>query len=173
MRRTNDLAVLIERWFADRLLKHRGVSSNTIASHRATFRLLFGFAQARLGRAPSQLILRDLDAPFIGTFREELETKRSASVRTRNLPPQPSDPSSVMQRSRSRRIAPIFSVCSRSPASDVTSGGFSFEPGPRLKRSWTARIEARGWDPAITLCYCWPHKPDCGSRRSPIWTETP
>lgn len=33
MRRTNDLAVLIERWFTDRLMKHRGVSSNTIASY--------------------------------------------------------------------------------------------------------------------------------------------
>lgn len=85
MRRTNDLAVLIERWFTDRLMKHRGVSSNTIASYRDTFRLLFAFAQARLGRSPSQLTLRDLDAPFIGAFLEDLETKRAASVRTRNL----------------------------------------------------------------------------------------
>jgi site-specific recombinase XerD len=61
MRRTNDLAVLIERWFTDRLMKHRGVSSNTIASYRDTFRLLFAFAQTRLGRSPSQLTLRDLD----------------------------------------------------------------------------------------------------------------
>ena len=37
MRRTNDLAVLIERWFTDRLMKHRGVSSNTIAFCRDTF----------------------------------------------------------------------------------------------------------------------------------------
>lgn len=85
MRRTNDLAVLIERWFTDRLMKHRGVSPNTIASYRDTFRLLFAFAQSRLGRSPSQLTLRDLDAPFIGAFLEDLETTRSASVRTRNL----------------------------------------------------------------------------------------
>lgn len=81
----NDLAVLIERWFTDRLMRHRGVSSNTIASYRDTFRLLFAFAQTRLGRSPSQLTLRDLDAPFIGAFLEDLETQRSASVRTRNL----------------------------------------------------------------------------------------
>lgn len=31
------------------------------------------------------MTLRDLDAPFIGAFLEDLETKRSASVRTRNL----------------------------------------------------------------------------------------
>ena len=51
----NDLAVLIERWFTDRLMQHRGVSSNTIASYRDTFRLLFAFAQTRLGKTPSQL----------------------------------------------------------------------------------------------------------------------
>lgn len=64
MSASNDLAVLIERWFTDRLMRHRGVSSNTIASYRDTFRLLFAFAQTRLGRSPSQLTLRDLDAPF-------------------------------------------------------------------------------------------------------------
>lgn len=85
MRHKNDLAVLIERWFTDRLMKHRGVSSNTIASYRDTFRLLFAFAQTRLARSPSQLTLRDLDAPFIAAFLEDLETKRCASVRTRNL----------------------------------------------------------------------------------------
>lgn len=42
-----DLAVLIERWFTDRLMRHRGVSSNTIASYRDTFRLLFAFAQCQ------------------------------------------------------------------------------------------------------------------------------
>ncbi|PDT78061.1 tyrosine-type recombinase/integrase [Sinorhizobium sp. BJ1] len=85
MRRTNDLAVLIERWFTDRLMKHRCVSSNTIASYRDTFRLLFAFAKRRLGKSPSQLTLRELDAPFIGAFLEDLETRRSTSVRTRNL----------------------------------------------------------------------------------------
>lgn len=43
------LAVLIERWFTDRLTRHRGVSSSTFASYRDTFRLLFAFAQTRLG----------------------------------------------------------------------------------------------------------------------------
>lgn len=85
MRHTNDLTVLIERWFTDRLMKHRGVSPNTIASYRDTFRLLFAFAHRFLGRSPSQLTLRDIDAPFIRTFLENFETKRSASVRTRNL----------------------------------------------------------------------------------------
>ncbi|CDX52788.1 hypothetical protein MPL3365_170092 [Mesorhizobium plurifarium] len=77
MSAANHLAVLIERWFPDRLMRHR-VSSNTIASYRDTFRLLFAFAQTRLGKSPSQLTLRDLDAPFIGAFLEDLETRRSA-----------------------------------------------------------------------------------------------
>ncbi|WP_288142339.1 hypothetical protein [Mesorhizobium sp.] len=51
MSAANHLAVLIERWFTDRLMRHRGVSSNTIASYRDTFRLLFAFAQTRLGNS--------------------------------------------------------------------------------------------------------------------------
>ena len=63
----------------------RNVSANTIASYRDTFRLLFTFAQARLRKPPSALALGDLDAPFISAFLADLETKRRASVRTRNL----------------------------------------------------------------------------------------
>ncbi len=81
---------------ADRAVVHRSAhatSRRKFQHHRLlsrhlpadTFRLLFAFAQTRLGRSPSQLTLRDLDAPFIGAFLEDLETQRSASVRTRNL----------------------------------------------------------------------------------------
>jgi site-specific recombinase XerD len=82
---TCDLPVLIERWFTERLMRHRGVSVNTIASYRDTFRLLFAFARDRLRRPPSKLSLTDLDAPFIGAFLDDLETRRSATARTRNL----------------------------------------------------------------------------------------
>ena len=85
MSATGDLPALIERWFTDRLLRHRGASANTIASYRDTFRLLFAFAQERLRRAPSKLNLADLDAPFICSFLENLEAHRSATARTRNL----------------------------------------------------------------------------------------
>ena len=66
-------------------MRQRNVSANTIASYRDTFRLLFTFAQARLRKPPSALALDDLDAPFIGAFLDDLETKRGASVKTRNL----------------------------------------------------------------------------------------
>jgi len=80
-----NIATLIERYFTDRLMRQRNVSANTIASYRDTFRLLFTFAQARLGKPPSALSLDDLDGSFISAFLADLEAKRSASVSTRNL----------------------------------------------------------------------------------------
>jgi integrase/recombinase XerD len=85
MKPSSNVATLIERYFSERLMRQRNVSPNTIASYRDTFRLLFTFAQERLRKPPSALALDDLDAPFISAFLEDLEKKRSASVRTRNL----------------------------------------------------------------------------------------
>ena len=85
MKPTSNLAALIERYFTERLMRHRNVSPNTIASYRDTFRLLFSFAQTRLHKPPSDLALNDLDAPFICAFLDDLEENRSAGVRTRNL----------------------------------------------------------------------------------------
>jgi integrase/recombinase XerD len=85
MKRSCNVATLIERYFTERLMHQRDVSTNTITSYRDTFRLLFTFAQKKLRKAPSSLELRDLEAPFISAFLADLETKRGASVRTRNL----------------------------------------------------------------------------------------
>jgi site-specific recombinase XerD len=85
MKRSCNVATLIERYFTERLMRQRDVSPNTITSYRDTFRLLFTFAQKRLRKAPSLLELKDLEAPFISAFLADLETKRGASVRTRNL----------------------------------------------------------------------------------------
>jgi integrase/recombinase XerD len=79
------LPSLIERFFTQRLMQQRNASPHTIASYRDTFRLLFAFAQARLGKPPSRLDLADLDAPFIGAFLDDLEANRSIGVKTRNL----------------------------------------------------------------------------------------
>lgn len=80
-----NVSTLIERYFVERLMRQRNVSTNTIASYRDTFRLLFRYAQMRLRKPPSALALNDLDAPFIGAFLADLETRRGASVKTRNL----------------------------------------------------------------------------------------
>jgi integrase/recombinase XerD len=85
MKPDSNLAPLIERYFTERLMRQRNVSANTIVSYRDTFRLLFTFAQAQLRKPPSALALDDLDAAFISEFLEDLETKRGASARTRNL----------------------------------------------------------------------------------------
>ncbi len=85
MKSSLNVATLIERYFTDRLMRQRNVSSNTIASYRDTFRLLFSFAQARLRKPPSALVLEDLDAPFVNAFLQDLEKRRGASIKTRNL----------------------------------------------------------------------------------------
>lgn len=79
------LPALLERFFTDRLMRQRRVSPNTLASYRDTFRLLLTFVQKHLGKAPSSLDLKDIDATLITAFLDDLETHRSASARTRNL----------------------------------------------------------------------------------------
>lgn len=82
---TNPLPSLIERFFNQRLMQQRNVSPHTVASYRDTFRLLFKFARARLGKAPSDLELTDLDASLIVAFMEDLHVGRGASTATYNL----------------------------------------------------------------------------------------
>jgi integrase/recombinase XerD len=79
---TSTLQSLIQRFFTDRLLKQLGASPHTIAAYRDTFRLLLRFAAERLGRAPSQLRVEDLDAQFLGQSLEDLESKRGNCPRT-------------------------------------------------------------------------------------------
>jgi site-specific recombinase XerD len=85
MRPTASFAALLERFFTQRLMTQRQVSSNTIASYRDTFHLLLEFAQKRLGKAPFALALADLDAPLISAFLDDLEHNRRVIARTRNL----------------------------------------------------------------------------------------
>ncbi|MGH3117291.1 MAG: tyrosine-type recombinase/integrase [Gaiellales bacterium] len=75
---------LLQRFFTDRLVTQQGASPHTVAGYRDTFRLLFRFATAHLGRAPSALRLEELDAAFLGTFLDYLERDRGNGPRTRN-----------------------------------------------------------------------------------------
>ena len=79
------LAVLLERFFTQRLMSQRHVSAHTISSYRDTFRLLFAFTRQRLHTPPSQLAREAIDAPLIGAFLDDLETRRGNAVRSRNL----------------------------------------------------------------------------------------
>lgn len=75
---------LLQSFFTDWLLAQRQASAHTIAGYRDSFRLLLHFAAERLGKAPCDLSIEDLDAAFIGQFLEHLETGRGNSARTRN-----------------------------------------------------------------------------------------
>jgi site-specific recombinase XerD len=79
-----DLPSLLQSFFTERLFRQRQASPHTIAGYRDSFRLLLQFAKERLGKAPSKILVEDLDAPFLGLFLEHLEDVRKNSARTRN-----------------------------------------------------------------------------------------
>lgn len=79
------LPPLLEAFFSDHLQQQRRVSPNTIAAYRDAFRLLLGFAQKHVGKAPSDLLLADLDSSVIGAFLDHLEKNRGNGARTRNV----------------------------------------------------------------------------------------
>ncbi|MCI0535539.1 MAG: site-specific integrase [Verrucomicrobiales bacterium] len=85
MNHAANLASLLEGFFTKRLIAQRRASPHTIASYRDTFRLLLGFAEKRLARAPSKLTLEQFNAPFVASFLDELERKRANGARSRNL----------------------------------------------------------------------------------------
>lgn len=78
------LAPLLEAFFTVRLIRQRDASSHTIAAYRDSFRLLLSFAQERLGKAPAELLLTEIDAPLVAAFLDHLEAERRNSTRTRN-----------------------------------------------------------------------------------------
>lgn len=85
MKSESSFPYLLQSFFTQRLISQRQVSPHTIASYSDTFRLLLGFAQRRLHKDPSRLLLDDLEAPLITMFLEDLEKSRGNTVRSRNL----------------------------------------------------------------------------------------
>ncbi|NVI09361.1 site-specific integrase [Paraburkholderia youngii] len=85
MTREPSFAVLLEKFFIQRLIQQRQASVHTIASYRDTFRLLLEFAQRHVHKVPSSLALEDVDASLISAFLDEQEKVRKVTARTRNL----------------------------------------------------------------------------------------
>lgn len=85
MTREMNFATLLEGFFTHRLMQQRQASPHTIASYRDTFKLLLQFIQQRLHKAPSKLLLEDINAPVVVAFLNELEEVRGVTARTRNL----------------------------------------------------------------------------------------
>lgn len=78
------LAGPLQAFFTERLQRQRRASENTIAAYRDAFRLLLDFAQQRVGKSPSNLLITDIDAELVAAFLDHLEEVRGNSVRTRN-----------------------------------------------------------------------------------------
>jgi site-specific recombinase XerD len=81
---TPSFPTLLQRFFVEHLGQQRAVSPRTIAAYRDTFRLLLGFAEARIGKAPMTLSLADLDTKLILSFLDHLEKDRNNTARSRN-----------------------------------------------------------------------------------------
>lgn len=85
MNTTVSFPALLERFFTQRLMQQLRASPHTIGSYRDSFRLLLHFAQAQLGKPPSQLAFEQIDAPLIAAFLNEMEGGRGIAARSRNL----------------------------------------------------------------------------------------
>jgi integrase/recombinase XerD len=85
MKGSTTFSALLEAFFLDRLMQQRQVSSHTVASYRDTFRLLLQFAQQRLRKAPSSLVVSDLSTTLLGIFLDHLEQERHNTTRSRNV----------------------------------------------------------------------------------------
>ena len=84
MKPTPDFSPLCQSFFAKRLIAQRRASPHTVAAYAQTFRLLTKFAQRRLATPPAKLTLAQLDAPFLASFLDDLESGRSNAARSRN-----------------------------------------------------------------------------------------
>jgi site-specific recombinase XerD len=82
---TVNFPTLLQSFFTQRLMQQRRASPHTIGSYRDTFRLLLHFAQARLGKPPTQLAFEQIDAPLIAAFLDDMENGRGIAARSRNL----------------------------------------------------------------------------------------
>jgi len=77
-------STLLQAFFAEHLVTHKGASPETIDSYRDTFRLLLRFLHKAKGTHPAELRIADLDAPDILAFLDDFE-RRGRSVRSRNV----------------------------------------------------------------------------------------
>lgn len=82
---TSSLPRLIERFFTQRLMRQRNVSTHTVASYRDTFKLFLKFAHGKTGKPPSSLMLEDFDAELVIAFLDDLTAERRAATTTYNL----------------------------------------------------------------------------------------
>ena len=78
-------ASLVQQFFAEYLVAQRALSPCTIASYRDAMMLFLDYAHKRLGKAPTELNLVDINPDLILAFLDHLEQERHNSVSSRNL----------------------------------------------------------------------------------------
>jgi len=78
------IAPHISAFLRDRLPIQRGASPHTCDTYAYAFKLLFEYAGKRFNIPPSQLVLEQIDAPFVLDFLNSLESSRRNSTSTRN-----------------------------------------------------------------------------------------
>jgi site-specific recombinase XerD len=80
-----EFASLIQGFFLNRLMQQKNASPRTIQAYRDTFRLLLGYAQERLNKPPSRMILKDFSTELVLGFLNHLESVRHNCIRSRNM----------------------------------------------------------------------------------------
>lgn len=78
------LSYYVQNYLMSYLISQRGYGTNTVASYRDTFKLLFRFYKTE-GKSTVKLSLVDLDRACILKFLHWLETERKNAVSTRNV----------------------------------------------------------------------------------------
>ena len=79
-----DLAIHLEGFFSERLIRERHASLHTVAAYRDTIRLLLSFVTRKTGRAPTAMSVADLEPDVLTSFLDHLERERGNAIRTRN-----------------------------------------------------------------------------------------
>ncbi len=78
-------ASLVQQFFTEYLVAQRALSPCTVACYRDALMLFLDFASRKLGRAPTDMRLADLQPELILAFLDHLERGRHNAVRSRNL----------------------------------------------------------------------------------------
>jgi len=78
-------ASLVQQFFTEYLVAQRALSPRTVACYRDALMLFLDFASRKLGRAPTDMRLADLQSDLILAFLDHLERSRHNAVRSRNL----------------------------------------------------------------------------------------
>ena len=78
-------ASLVQQFFTDYLVAQRAVSPRTVACYRDALMLFLAFAGGKLHKAPTALLLVDIQPDLILAFLDHLEHDRHNSIRSRNL----------------------------------------------------------------------------------------